>query len=88
MPTYKTQVEVDTYTDAEVEISPDDFLYECSTEELKEICTILQTQYPEYYFGNILTNSISDAVMKIYRNTHQLTSSEDKIIEQIAKRFI
>ena len=88
MPKYKTEAEVDTYVDVEVDISPEDFLQKCSTNELKELCTILQTEYPGYYFGNISTNATSEAIMKIYRNVHQLTCSEDKIIEYVAKRFI
>lgn len=88
MPTFDQEV------DATFDISPSDFVSECSSREIKELIGILVEggHLPEGVAGLGKSNGYSadefqEAVRKLSKNYYSITKEEEDIIKNIAKRF-
>jgi hypothetical protein len=86
MPTFTDWIE----TEAEMDISIDDFISECSTEEIEELVEALRED--GYITAkDLLTDSfpdteLSQALTKIAQFRMQLTVEEEELIKKIGNR--
>lgn len=82
-------------TDAEIDISVDDFLYECSSREINELIEALVEDehiHPSALKGKSTPQSLAEwefnnIIDKIASNRLQLTNEEDELLKKIASRF-
>lgn len=78
-----TEVEVD------VDVSVNDFLSECDSDDIKEIITALQEDgylTPKDLLTDSSNTELSQALAKIARFKNLLTAEEEKIIKKIGNR--
>ena len=78
MPNFETWVDIDV----------DDFYYECSDRERKELAEMLiEDNYASPFNGtSIEDNDLSQAVVKILQFRMQLTVEEEELIKKIGNR--
>jgi hypothetical protein len=79
---------------ADIDISPSDYIYECSDYEIKELITELKEG--GYLKGgvidtddnNIIDDEWTEMINKIYKNRLLLSNEDEEIIRNISKRLI
>lgn len=78
---------------ADIDISPSDYIYECSDYEIKELITELKEG--GYLMGgvietvnNIIDDEWTEMINKIYKNRLLLSNEDEEIIRNISKKLI
>jgi hypothetical protein len=72
---------------ASIDISPSDYIYECSDYEIKELITELKES--GYLKGDIIIDDEwTEMINKIYKNRLLLSNEDEEIIRNISKKLI
>lgn len=83
MPSFENSVDID--------ITPEEFVYECNDEDIKELARIPREDYPEIVhpnFYHIAELEYENAINALHRKWNMLTKEEEDAILSIAKRFL
>lgn len=80
-------------TFVEVDVTPQEFLDECTEEDLTELVHLLKEEYPEYLDSNHHTRSIGEQeyeamINALHSKWNMLSSEEEEAIRAVAKRFL
>ena len=80
--------------EAEFEIDPEEYLDQCSGDDIKELVSILKDTYPEYLDANYY-NSFSvgeqefeNTLNALHGKWNSLTTEEEQLVRSVAKRFL
>ena len=87
MPSFEESVDVD--------ITPEEFVYECNDEDIKELARILREDYheiidPNFYRSqsfSIAEQEYENSINALHGKWNTLTKEEEDTILAIAKRF-
>lgn len=82
-------------TFVEVDVTPEEFLDECSDEEIKELVDLLKSDYPEFLDiderlerRSIGEREFEDTINALHNKWNMLSTEEEETIKNIAKRFL
>lgn len=95
MPKFKTEVNVDEWFDADVDLSVEEFVDECSDSEIKELITYLKDM--DYLSSDMTGTGVVDKsineieyetmVTKLHGRYHSLTDEEYEGLKKLTSRF-
>lgn len=80
------------YEETDFDISTDDFLEECTKDELDEVIDYLEEMgylknHKRTSEGNALEEEFRERIQKITESRHRLTLEEEEIIKKISDRL-
>lgn len=79
--------------DAEFELDPEEFVEECTEEDIKELVSILKETYPEHLSPNYYNLSLGEQEFELMINSlhgkwNMLSAEEEEFIRKVAKKFL
>ena len=92
MPTFNTDVKVDSYVDAEVDISVRDFLRECSKREITEIKDWLRDNEYLDSKDHVINHSVNESffikhIDNLKERYLQLSREDENTIKKISEKY-
>jgi hypothetical protein len=83
------------FVDTEFDYYPEDYIDDCSYEEVTELASLIKEKYPELITGrgskntfSVSENEFESSLDALHNKWNMLTAEEESTIKNIASRFL